>query len=127
MFQTRSSSGSFFTMGPKKFRKPIYCGNHRSCNDSELFLLSIFLFVTEEIPCIIECERTMVHYCTHLCRQWTILHSITAGIRSRELCQAPMLLVFLTPRQALSSHPRQILNVKSAGSNMVLEVYCQGK
>ena len=29
------------------------------------------------------------------------------GLRSRELCQAPMLLVFLTPRQALSSHPRQ--------------------
>jgi hypothetical protein len=27
------------------------------------------------------------------------------GLRSRELCQAPMLLVFLTPRQALSSHP----------------------
>ena len=29
------------------------------------------------------------------------------GLRSRELCQAPMLLVFLTPRQALSSHPCQ--------------------
>ena len=29
------------------------------------------------------------------------------GLWSRELCQAPMLLVFLTPRQALSSHPRQ--------------------
>ena len=29
------------------------------------------------------------------------------GLRSRELCQAPMLLVFLTPRQALSSHPHQ--------------------
>ena len=29
------------------------------------------------------------------------------GLRSRELGQAPMLLVFLTPRQALSSHPRQ--------------------
>ena len=29
------------------------------------------------------------------------------GLRSRELGQASMLLVFLTPRQALSSHPRQ--------------------
>ena len=29
------------------------------------------------------------------------------GLRSRELGQAPMPLVFLTPRQALSSHPHQ--------------------
>ena len=29
------------------------------------------------------------------------------GLRSRELGQAPMLQVFLTPKQALSSHPRQ--------------------
>ena len=29
------------------------------------------------------------------------------GLRLRELCHAPMLLVFLTPRQALSSHPCQ--------------------
>ena len=29
------------------------------------------------------------------------------GLQSRELGQAPMLLVFLTPRQALSSNPRQ--------------------
>ena len=29
------------------------------------------------------------------------------GLRSRELGQASMLQVFLTPRQALSSHPRQ--------------------
>ena len=29
------------------------------------------------------------------------------GLRFRELDQAPMLLVFLTPRQALSSHPCQ--------------------
>ena len=29
------------------------------------------LFVTEEILCNIEHERTMVHYCTHLCQQWT--------------------------------------------------------
>ena len=29
------------------------------------------------------------------------------GLRSRELGQAPMLLVFLTPRQVLSSHPLQ--------------------
>ena len=29
------------------------------------------------------------------------------GLRSRELGQAPILLVFLTPRLALSSHPRQ--------------------
>jgi hypothetical protein len=29
------------------------------------------------------------------------------GLRSRKLGQAPMLLVFLTPRQALSSHPHQ--------------------
>ena len=28
------------------------------------------------------------------------------GLLSRELGQAPMLLVFLTPRQALSSHPQ---------------------
>ena len=28
-------------------------------------------------------------------------------LRSRELGQAPMLLMFLTPRQALSSHPQQ--------------------
>ena len=31
----------------------------------------------------------------------------TIGTVSRELGQAPMLLVFLTPRQASSSHPRQ--------------------
>ena len=49
----------------------------------------------------------MAHYCTHLCHQRTILHSITAVFRSRELCQASILLVFLTPRQALSFHPRQ--------------------
>ena len=29
------------------------------------------------------------------------------SLQSRELGQAPMLLVFLAPRQALSSHPRQ--------------------
>ena len=29
-----------------------------------------------------------------------------SGLRTRELGQAPILLVFLTPRQALSSHPR---------------------
>ena len=29
------------------------------------------------------------------------------GLQSRELDQAPILQVFLTPRQALSSHPRQ--------------------
>jgi hypothetical protein len=29
------------------------------------------------------------------------------GLRSRELGQAPMLQVLLTPRQALSFHPRQ--------------------
>ena len=29
------------------------------------------------------------------------------GLGSRKLGQAPLLLVFLTPRQALSSHPRQ--------------------
>ena len=29
------------------------------------------------------------------------------GLRSRELCQARMLLVFLTPKQTLSSHPSQ--------------------
>ena len=29
------------------------------------------------------------------------------SLQSRELSQAPMLLVFLTPRQALSSHPHQ--------------------
>ena len=32
----------------------------------------------------------------------TIYHR---GLRSRELGQAPMLLVFLIPKQALSSHP----------------------
>ena len=32
------------------------------------------------------------------------------GLQSKELCQAPMLLVFLTPRQVLSSHPlKQII------------------
>ena len=45
-------------------------------------------------------------YCTHLCCQRTILHIITVVVRSRELGQAPILL-FLTLRQALSSHPRQ--------------------
>jgi hypothetical protein len=31
--------------------------------------LATCLFVTEEILCIIECKRTMAHYCTtHLCR-----------------------------------------------------------
>ena len=49
----------------------------------------LVLFVTEEILCIIEHEWTMANYCTHLCWWWTILHSITAGIWSRELCQAP--------------------------------------
>ena len=43
----------------------------------------------------------MAHYCTHLCWQRTILHSITAVVRSRKLGRAPI-LVFL--RQALSSH-----------------------
>ena len=51
----------------------------------------------------------MAHYCTHLCCRWTIQHSILAVIWSRELGQAPI-LVFLTPRQALSSHPCQVLN-----------------
>jgi hypothetical protein len=47
----------------------------------------------------------MAHYCTHLCQQRTILkyHGV---VRSRELGQVPI-LVFLTLRQALSSHPRQ--------------------
>ena len=33
------------------------------------------------------------------------------GLLSRELCQAPMLLVFLTPRQALSSHPHAFIMI----------------
>ena len=33
------------------------------------------------------------------------------GLRSRELGQAPMLLVFLTPKQALSSHPRVFIMI----------------
>ena len=33
------------------------------------------------------------------------------GLWSRELCQALMLLMFLTPRQALSSHPRVIIMI----------------
>ena len=37
------------------------------------------------------------------------------GLQSRELGQAPMLLVFLTPRQALSSHPRQ--QIKESSKN----------
>jgi hypothetical protein len=49
-------------------------------------------------------RQTMAYYCTHLCCWQKILQSITAVLRSRELDQAPI-LVFLTPRQALSSHP----------------------
>ena len=49
----------------------------------------VCLFVTEKILCIIHRELTMAHYCTHLCQRRTIRHSTTAGIRSRELCQAP--------------------------------------
>ena len=45
--------------------------------------------------CIIECRQTMAHYCTHLCRQRTILHSIMAVVPSREFRGAPILL-FLT-------------------------------
>ena len=33
-----------------------------------------FLFVTEEILCIVEHKRTLAHYCTHLCQRRTILH-----------------------------------------------------
>ena len=33
------------------------------------------------------------------------------SLRSRELGPAPMLQVFLTPRQALSSHPRQQMSL----------------
>ena len=64
------------------------------------------LFVTEEILYSIECWQTMAHYCTHLCQQQKILHSITAVVQSRELGQAPILLS-LTLRQVLSSHPLQ--------------------
>ena len=33
------------------------------------------------------------------------------GLQSRELGQAPMLLVFLAPRQALSSHPHVFIMI----------------
>ena len=44
--------------------------------------------------------------CLYVCNRGDTLQ-YHGGLRSRELGQAPMLLVFLTPRQALSSHPRQ--------------------
>ena len=49
---------------------------------------------------VFDIMRAIVLFCT---RGDTIQHH--GGLRSRELGQAPMLLVFLTPRQALSSHP----------------------
>ena len=39
------------------------------------FSNTVFLFVTEEILCIIECRQTMAHYCTHLCCWQMILNS----------------------------------------------------
>ena len=39
---------------------------------------SSVLFLTEETLYNIERGQTMAHYCTHLCRQRTILYTITA-------------------------------------------------
>ena len=47
-------------------------------------------------------EQVILFVCN---RGDTVQHH--GGLRSRELGQAPMLQVFLTPRQALSSHPHQ--------------------
>ena len=44
------------------------------------------------------------------------------GLRSRELCQAHMLLVFLTPRQALSSHPRVFIMILWESMNFLFQV-----
>jgi hypothetical protein len=44
--------------------------------------------------------------CLFVCNRGDTIH-YHGGLWSRELGQAPMLLVFLTPRQALSFHPRQ--------------------
>ena len=63
--------------------------NHTTGRISSFMSFQIRQFVTEEILCIIERERTMAHYCTHLCRRRTILQSITAGIRSREFIGLP--------------------------------------
>ena len=54
--------------------------------------------------------RSLFHkiltFCLFVCNRGDTIQ-YHGGLRSRELGQAPMLLVFLTPRQALSSHPRQ--------------------
>ena len=44
------------------------------------------------------------HVCLFVCNRGDTIH-YHGGLRSRELGQAPMLQVFLTPREALSSHP----------------------
>ena len=48
--------------------------------------------------------------CLYVCNRGDTIQ-YHGGLRSRELGQAPMLLVFLTPRQALSSHQRQQMAV----------------
>ena len=44
--------------------------------------------------------------CLFVCKRGDTIQ-YHGGLRSRELGQAPMLLVFLTPRQGLSPHLRQ--------------------
>jgi hypothetical protein len=45
-------------------------------------------YLTEETLYNIEQGQTMAHYCTHLCRQRTILYSITADSRQGSLAKA---------------------------------------
>jgi hypothetical protein len=51
------------------------------------FVTKVVLFLTEETLYNIEGGRTMAHYCTHLCRQRTILNSITADSRQGSLAK----------------------------------------
>ena len=50
--------------------------------------------------------RSCVNSVTDVCNRGDTVQ-YHGGLRSRELGQVPMLLVFLTPIQALSSHPHQ--------------------
>jgi hypothetical protein len=51
-------------------------------------------------------RQIFIHFCLFVCNRGDTIQ-YHGGLWSRELGQAPMLLVFLSPRQALSSHPRQ--------------------
>ena len=51
--------------------------------------------LTEETLYNIERGRTMAHYCTHLCRQRTILYSITVDSRQENLANIVIFIVLV--------------------------------